>query len=151
MDDIFTSLNSVPGIYELLLIFLNATVSTFVGYFIWPKDQFWLFKEKKMHLIRIESFHGCINLLPRSGESREHFGSWLVTMIPKGKKISKVDWLPSQANLINFSLLEMQWSMDVGSVIGHKILFGVSLSFVIIKNCRWARGRLSSLRATVCS
>jgi len=34
--------------------------------------------------------------------------------------------------------------MVAGSLTGHKILFGVSLNFVMIKNCRWARGRLSS-------
>ena len=34
--------------------------------------------------------------------------------------------------------------MVVGSLTGHKILFGVSENFVMIKNCRWARGRLLS-------
>lgn len=34
--------------------------------------------------------------------------------------------------------------MVIGNLTGHKILFGVSLNFVMIKNCRWARGRLSS-------
>lgn len=34
--------------------------------------------------------------------------------------------------------------MVIGSLTGHKILFGVSVNFVMIKNCGWARGRLSS-------
>lgn len=39
--------------------------------------------------------------------------------------------------------------MNVGSIICHKIVLGVSLSFFMIKNCSQARGRLSSLKGYI--
>ena len=60
-----------------------------------------------MYVIHIKSFHGYKTLLLPS-EEKQNFWVLVVTLIPKGKKISKVGKIPSEADVTNFPVLEKQ-------------------------------------------